>query len=92
MERGIKLEEKKLTVVNIYRKRRKRRGWRRRTGDYNAWTRELGRGEWREEERYKRSSKHKEVDKEGRKLLNVLKGTGWRICNVNLKGDKDIFR
>ena len=44
-----------------------------------------------EEERevLKRKSKHKEIDQEGRKLLNLIGETAWFICNGNSRGDEE---
>lgn len=40
----------------------------------------LGGGKWNEElGRYARTSKHKEVDRETSKLLNIIWETGWSI-------------
>lgn len=56
-------------------------------GDFIAWMAQLGRGDWNgKEEKYKRKSKHKEIDKEGRKMLKLLSETGWLICNGCTRG------
>ena len=38
---------------------------------------------------FKRKSKHKEIDQEGRELLNLIGETGWFISNGNARGDEE---
>jgi len=61
-------------------------------GDFNARTGEEG--EWEEEEgkdkeELGRRSKDKKINKEGRKLLEVIEERGWMILNGNVKGDEE---
>ena len=59
-------------------------------GDLNAWTGEHRGENWNEEsESFRRESKHKQVDQEGRILLEILGEAGWFICNRNLEGDTE---
>ena len=56
----------------------------------NAWTDVQGGEVWDEEkEVFKRNSKHKEIDQEGRKLLNLIGETEWFICNGNSRGNEE---
>ena len=38
---------------------------------------------------FRRYSKHKEVNREGRSLLNLIRAVGWFICNGNSRGDEE---
>ena len=59
-------------------------------GYLNAWTGVQGGEVWGDErEVLKRKSKHKEIDQEGKKLLNLIGETGWFICNGNSRGDEE---
>lgn len=59
-------------------------------GDLNAWTKKRGGSKWDEEEEiYARSSKHNEVNKEGKRLLRILTERGWTILNGDVKGDEE---
>ncbi|XP_043478498.1 uncharacterized protein LOC122508895 [Leptopilina heterotoma] len=104
MVRKIRIGKQNLNVVGIYRRRGDNKGWRIVEewiekskeeltiigGDFNAWTGELGGGCWNgEKERYQRNSKHKEVDKEGRKMLGIIGEGGWSICNGCTRRDMD---
>lgn len=47
------------------------------------------RGEWSEDEtRFVRVLKQKELDKEIRKLLSILREREWEICNENVEGNE----
>ncbi|XP_051161831.1 uncharacterized protein LOC127281899 [Leptopilina boulardi] len=104
MVRRIEVGKQKVNVVGIYRRRGDSKGWRIVEewmekgkeeltiigGDFNAWTGELGGDHWNsEKEKYERRSKHKEVDKEGRKMLGIIGEGGWTICNGCTKGDME---
>lgn len=60
--------------------------------DFNARTGEEG--EWIEyegenkNEAKGRSSKDKTINKEGRRLIQVIEERGWQIFNGNIKGDE----
>ncbi|XP_032690078.1 uncharacterized protein LOC116853231 [Odontomachus brunneus] len=60
-------------------------------GDFNARTGEEGGGEEVEENKgieKGRKSKDKVVNKEGRKLIQVIEERGWQILNGNIRGDE----
>lgn len=101
--RCIRVGREKWNFVGVYRRRGEESGWQRVEewmeegkdelvligGDFNAWTGELGGGDWNEEEeKFERTSRHKEVDKEGRKLIKLIEERGWVICNGNTRGDE----
>ena len=100
----LKIGKRKVRIVGVYRRRGEVEGWKviRRWmqkkdnelvligGDLNAWTGEHGKENWDEEsESFRRESKHKQVDQEGRILLEILGEAGWFICNGNLEGDTE---
>lgn len=61
-------------------------------GDFNARTGQEGSlyfGGEEDGEEYKRKSKDKKVNKEGKKLLEVVEERGWCILNGNVMGDEN---
>ena len=104
MTRMVKIVKRKVKIVGVYRRSGEVEGWKviRRWmqkkddelvligGDLNAWMWEHGGENWNEEsESFRRESKHKQVDQEGRILLEILGNAGWFICNGNLEGDTE---
>ena len=102
--RMVKIGKRKVRIVGVYRRRSEVEGWKviRRWmqrkddelvligGDLNAWTGEHEGENWNEEsESFRRVSKHKQVDQEGRILLELLGEAGWFIYNGNLEGDTE---